>query len=674
MLHIILKSLFYLSLLSILIGCDFKPTYGSSDYLYEDSITLELNWVETKLDVGIVDVLDSLHQIQFNSKQQPKWAYTGRKYWLKIKIDTLGLKEDEPYVLELLSKDACTLYYSVFDSVIVGERITISKDSRLLDDYHVLITKERASKPIYLNLKPFYNDYKLSLKPILQSVSTYNFHNSFISYEFMSRFEIIHWLFAGAAIMIVFYFIGIYIQNPKREYLIYISYVLCLFIYLIRRGSLFYIKTFSIYEFGILNQLAFNESIQVLFHALYLLFALEFLNAKKDYPIFYKWGKILFWILIIYIPVLIFSISMEWSGSHLSFLFEQFFMTLMVPIGLIYFFFKRKDNLPVFIVVGSVMFSVGAVLALLLLNLNYMKAGSIIEMFFFSLGLGYKIKQSEKQKLSIQQNLVEQLKVNDALQRKNNEELKKEVEKRSQQIIAQELTLAQEKKKRMEITLNREIDRVKMIALRTQMNPHFLFNSLNSIRALIIHKQNDEAYKYLTKFSRMIRNILDSSEKELISLKEEIEVLKLYVSLEQMRFSDGFDFHLEVDESIDTESMAIPPLILQPFIENAILHGLALKEGEKHIRLSIRKSKDNKIRCILDDNGVGREYHKNLKKKKITDHNSMAISLTYRRLDILSQDIPSKSKPIKLTDLYDDNNQAQGTRVDINIPLIKLFD
>jgi hypothetical protein len=206
-------------------------------------------------------------------------------------------------------------------------------------------------------------------------------------------------------------------------------------------------------------------------------------------------------------------------------------------------------------------------------------------------------------------------------------------------------------------------------SLRSQMNPHFLFNSLNSIRNFIIKNETQKASNYLASFAQLMRKILDASQQSFIPLEEETEMLKLYLSLELMRFSNKFTYEIQVDEHLSGSNILIPSMVLQPFIENAIWHGLLPKEsGDAHLTVAFKEIPDNlnQILCIISDNGIGRKrsMDQNIGMKR---HKSKGIDITRTRLRRLFD--MDKSDPIRIEDLYDSNQQASGTRVYIHLPV-----
>lgn len=196
--------------------------------------------------------------------------------------------------------------------------------------------------------------------------------------------------------------------------------------------------------------------------------------------------------------------------------------------------------------------------------------------------------------------------------------------------------------------------------LRAQMNPHFIFNSLNSIKHLINSNDKENALKYLSKFSKLLRQVLESSVNANLVLKEEIDLLKIYVELEALRFDKTFSYSFHIDESLDLYQNEVPMLLVQPYIENAIVHGLLPQDGPKHLKISFNDKSDH-IECIIEDNGVGFNPKSNEDKEKRT---SRGMSITEKRINTLRKF--SDQELIKIENLG--NGTKTGTRVTISIP------
>lgn len=224
------------------------------------------------------------------------------------------------------------------------------------------------------------------------------------------------------------------------------------------------------------------------------------------------------------------------------------------------------------------------------------------------------------------------------------------------------------KKKEEEKTrLNKMLGELELTALKAQMNPHFIFNSLGSIQNLINRDKKTEANIYLSKFAKLLRLTLDNSDKKEIPLADEINMLELYLGLESLRFNNQFEYKIEMDESVDIYEVKIPTMILQPFCENAIKHGLLPKKAEATLLLQFETINETTLHCIIQDNGIGRVQREKLKEGSVSGHISKGIKITRNRLELVNQ-LRNKPAEIKITDLYDDEGKAAGTRVDILIP------
>ena len=229
------------------------------------------------------------------------------------------------------------------------------------------------------------------------------------------------------------------------------------------------------------------------------------------------------------------------------------------------------------------------------------------------------------------------------------------------------------KEEARQTAINKQIAEIKMMALRSQMNPHFIFNSLNSIQHFITTHEKEEALNYLSKFSKLIRKILENSRQNTVSVSNELELLKLYIQLEQLRFSNKFDYHITVDEKIDIENTEIPPLLIQPYIENAIQHGLINKNDKGDLWLSLERN-NGLLVCKIEDNGIGRDKAQEIEQKKISRHVALGIKVTNERISTLS-DLLDYKIDVVIEDLYktqqyaEEALQATGTRVTISIPV-----
>ncbi|MCF8403928.1 MAG: tetratricopeptide repeat protein [Bacteroidales bacterium] len=202
--------------------------------------------------------------------------------------------------------------------------------------------------------------------------------------------------------------------------------------------------------------------------------------------------------------------------------------------------------------------------------------------------------------------------------------------------------------------------------LRAQMNPHFIFNSMNSIQSYISDNDSFTAMTYLSKFAQLMRYILENSRKSLISLEDEINTLQLYIELEKIRFKQTFDFKLEVDNGLHPASTYIPPMLIQPLVENAIKHGLRNKGSLGLLELGFTR-KNGVLSCTVRDNGIGRKMAGEINRDRDKNHKSVGMQVTLERLEALSEKYRQKAG-MEIQDLITNEGEASGTLVKINIP------
>ncbi|MEO7308992.1 MAG: histidine kinase [Chitinophagaceae bacterium] len=215
---------------------------------------------------------------------------------------------------------------------------------------------------------------------------------------------------------------------------------------------------------------------------------------------------------------------------------------------------------------------------------------------------------------------------------------------------------------RKETAVKQLMAEAEMKALRAQMNPHFIFNSLNSIQECIVMKNTDGAYTYLSKFSKLVRRILENSGKQFVPLLEETQLLQWYVELEQLRFNEPIVFTMDIDPGIDRQETMIPSMILQPYIENALWHGLAQKAGEKKLSVVFARI-NNRLVCTIQDNGIGRQQSAAINQQYKPNKQSMGMEITKERLNLISE-----QAKVEIEDLIDETGNAAGTKVVVHLP------
>lgn len=210
---------------------------------------------------------------------------------------------------------------------------------------------------------------------------------------------------------------------------------------------------------------------------------------------------------------------------------------------------------------------------------------------------------------------------------------------------------------------------IQLASLRSQMNPHFIFNSLNSVNGFISNNDEVKANRYISDFSKLMRSVLNNSNNETISLQEELKTLQIYLALEHSRFEDKFDYDLTVDTDIDLEQTQVPPMLIQPYIENAVWHGLRYKENKGHLSININKHIQG-IEVIIKDNGIGRKKSEELKTNHQRDYKSTGIRNTKERINLLNK-LYKTNFQVLITDLTEDNLSI-GTQINMILPTLNV--
>jgi LytS/YehU family sensor histidine kinase len=284
----------------------------------------------------------------------------------------------------------------------------------------------------------------------------------------------------------------------------------------------------------------------------------------------------------------------------------------------------------------------------------FLLLGLVVEAICFSFAISYRSKLVLLEKNRLQQNY--------------SGELEDKLNERTRELVEQRILAEARKLKQVETAFEQKIAETEMTALRAQMNPHFIFNCLNSIKLYTLENDSQTASEYLTMFSQLIRLVLENSRAEKVTLQKELETLRLYIELEAMRFKNKVHYAIKVDPGIDQQYIEIPPLLLQPYVENAIWHGLMHKKDGGDIMVAVTLPAEQLLQIEITDNGVGRELAAAYKSKSATTQTSCGLKMTSDRLQIINQ-LYQINADVKITDLTDEAHQVTGTKVIIRIPV-----
>ncbi|MDT0294598.1 histidine kinase [Mesonia ostreae] len=438
---------------------------------------------------------------------------------------------------------------------------------------------------------------------------------------------------------------------------------------------LFYFILASPYDFEWLNKLyatsfkALRWYAQIVYNCAYFIFFLYFLDLKIHLYRFYKF-------IIKVVGVLFTAGTLVFVYAILAKdapLFTNFYIYLFVPIIFcfaVYTLVKSvalPGKLKYFFILGGGTFIVFAMMALFLpilgLRFFYIQPyalfhiGIYFEQFVFAYGLAYKVKQ-------INTALIEKSLENQQIKEKQNRFLEEKLKEKESEILAITAKAEEERISRLKSKFENEIHHLHLVSLQSQMNPHFIFNALNSIKVFLIENDKEQAIYYLNKFSKLIRVILESTKVESITLEEELSVLKLYVNIENIRFENKINLQIKNPEEINLKNIQVPPMILQPFIENSIWHGLMLRAGEKQIELNLSETQQRIVLKIYD-NGIGRQKSRQNVGKKLFKKQSVGLKINQERLNHFNKK-RDLNYSFKINDIKDNYGKARGTEIEFS--------
>ncbi|WP_282148747.1 sensor histidine kinase [Algibacter lectus] len=439
----------------------------------------------------------------------------------------------------------------------------------------------------------------------------------------------------GVLFILIVYHTSAFFITKDKSLGVYAAYLFLVFLYLIPKTNNESSMLLANYYSSFFRRA--NWIIQVYYWLLYAWFSLLFLSISKK-------SKILSSIIKWYIKsafVISTMICVIDLFAFDNYYFVWYFITVFMPVSLLIVFVflktisKFKDVLNTYFVVGVVFFVGFSLLAIIFSYFPrfFFKGFSPIDVFIFgvlieaialSVGLGYKFFLFREESFKLEQ---------------------------------------------LKNAFENEINELKLASLHSQMNPHFIFNALNSIKLYIINNDRDRAAHYLTRFSKLIRKILEASNKNEVTLKEELETIDLYLNIENIRFKNQIEVLVSVDNTINLEQVKLPPLILQPFLENAIWHGLSSKKNDKKITIDISKYNTHFVSIKIEDNGIGRKASAKIKAEKSIKRKSVGIQLTKERLDRFVK-YKKHNYTLSYRDVVSVNNEAAGTVVFLALPLV----
>jgi sensor histidine kinase YesM len=426
--------------------------------------------------------------------------------------------------------------------------------------------------------------------------------------------------FQGVLIFQVIFMLSQYVAVRRLEYLYNALYLICMSVY-------FLISTFEFmnatgaYDVDKTATFRYFNVLTLLSYLMYYRFFRHFFDITTAIPQLAKWFKIIEATLWAYLPIHVILLLLNVSLDVQALVYMIFSLALFaVSVRIMYVISVSRPSISTQLVVfGSFLFAIGSLVSLVFTSIlktsNHewgLEIGLLLEIICLSLALAHKSRLIEQEKNTYQR-----------------------------QFLQNELA-----------------------ALRSQMNPHFIFNCLNAVKSLVLQNQNTAAAAYVTKFAKLVRLVLENSRNEWITLENELETLTLYLEIEKMRFNNRFQFWINLENDIDTEGVKLPPMLIQPYIENAIWHGLMQKQGVGNVTVSIAQ-KSNQLEINILDDGIGREKALSLQSKTATKRKSLGMAISADRLKIINY-IYNVNAQVFILDLKDaDTGEATGTQVQL---------
>ncbi|PIB38423.1 histidine kinase [Maribacter sp. 4G9] len=488
--------------------------------------------------------------------------------------------------------------------------------------------------------------------------------------------------FVVAVLFYLFVFFLIqYFQHQKRFYLWYSLYALVNGVSLMRHVKGVFFSDFFQSSEGLRFSIDFHYPAQYLGTFLFTYFVVEIMRLRENFPralkiIDYYYGAS---------AALYLMLSTLFIFDQQNMMIRYYHAFVHIPLGYVVFFWtlymvsKKRMIIKPYILSGMLVLGISYLLLFLTtikgvtVDDNYLYIfyiGILVESLLFALAIGLEQKMVYIENVAIQKKLVSQLEENQIIKNGINRALSEKLELTKTNVLELSEEAQRERTEKLTLKFENKFSQLRLDALRSQMNPHFIFNALNSIKSYLIENDQENAIYYLGRFSKLIRSLLENSRKEEISLAEELDTLEVYMEIESDRFKNNIDVTIDVDESLDISEVKVPVMFLQPFVENAIWHGLTTKRGKKELSILVNKSEDylNSIIIRIKDNGIGRQATLKRNAQNPLKKQSLGLKLIADRLELFSKK-SNRKYSFQIKDLVDTNGKPVGTVVSIIIPI-----
>lgn len=607
----------------------------AQDLISQLEVTTETYWQNSP------PTLKSVKAAKSWKKATPKGLLsTNDPFLIRIPIDSV-LRGEQERILSIRSE--ATLFVYEPDGQLIPVREILNNHPRVNDKLSIKVSEaDNIDGYVLAWVQPRIGlvpsavpNTSTSLILLSSTVNEYDLLESNFDVKSLRAYEYIKLILLGGIFMLACYFGLLFISNREESIFgIYSAYLFFHSIYWFERTITLSLPFFT----RSVDQMVVNTISQICFHVAFALLAYQLLNFEKYYPKLAKTWRIFVVVQLVF--AVLFTLFM-YAGVNAvllldAFAIERCIIATIALITITYFVLKPHNIYCYFLGFASFLFVGSALASMFLEDLRFFALGLSIEILTFAYAIGHKIKKADESRIESEKSAFK---------------------------------------------LEREVIRTKDAALRAQMNPHFISNVINALRALILEGENQQAYNYLSRFAHVVRTMLGSSDKQVIPLRQELRLLKDYIALEELRFDRAVKFEFNLDKALELEGTLIPPMLLQPLVENAMHHGLfPLTERDPLISLTIRASPSAKsLLIVVSDNGIGVKKATETQKKRKRKRPSMGLKLIRERIKLIQEG--SNFQPSRLSqdvlvinELVDENGICMGTKITLILPNTKLED
>ncbi|MVT44136.1 hypothetical protein GO495_26310 [Chitinophaga oryziterrae] len=606
--------------------------------------------------------------------------------WLKLHVRNTGTKDS---VLTLFAGWHDYMYWYAQDYS--GNYHLLMTTGLMQDNANVerwehygfkVIVPPGQSRSFLLHItNKYYNENPLM--PVLYNALQYGqFRNRQL--EYYRKETVLIQVLLGMLLVCLCIAIINYIQLPDRSYLYFAAYMLGLILFFALRLESKPYQLSIFYHWPMLKYYWDIPALLFCFYLMYLSFGNAFLNLQERYPFMDKLFTTVAAFIGGIIIICFYCIARE-QYQVPGMIYSYVYLATLLPLLAVFAALaKRSRHHPLvrFFLFGSLCFYMACFGSFLMLirPLGLISAlgeisapslliilGVLLQSMFFLAGLSYRNKLVHHERTRTQELLIKQLNRNKELQHTLNEQLEELVKEQTTEILRKKQELDEQRKIQLETEYDKKLTEIELKAIRAQINPHFIFNCLNSIQLFVMQRDYEYAQKYLSDFSYLIRKTLDFSRRNFISLSDEIAYLSTYLGLEKMRFENKMEYEIIVDPAIATAELEIPAMLLQPYVENAVKYGMTNSDhpiGKLFIQFNQIES--DMLECLVDDNGIGITRSKTMRTLP-KHHQSSGMEISSNRAELLNK-MYNTGIHIDIIDKSENNIGESGTIVRILIP------